>query len=121
MMLMIERFMALAMSFVRMPPDAPTRAPEMMSTGLSSTNPAIAAAVPVKEFRREMTTGMSAPPIGRTMVTPKVSAAATTTSRTSAETVLSSVIVPAAPSTSTTSPRTAISARPAVSARPPGG
>ena len=48
----------------------------MMSTGLSMTKPAIATAVPVNEFRREMTTGMSAPPIGRTIVTPNTRAAA---------------------------------------------
>ena len=75
MMFMIERFMASAMSLVRMPPEAPTRAPAMIRTGLSSTKPDIAAAVPVNEFSSEMTTGMSAPPMGSTMVTPKVHAA----------------------------------------------
>ena len=53
----------------------------MMRTGLPMTKPAIAAAVPVNEFRRLMTTGMSAPPIGRTIVTPKMRPAATTTPR----------------------------------------
>ena len=48
----------------------------MISTSLPSTNPAIATAVPVNELRSEMTTGMSAPPIGRTIVTPKIRAAA---------------------------------------------
>ena len=52
----------------------------MIRTGLPSTNPAIAAAVPVNELRRLMTTGMSAPPIGRTIVTPKISPASTITS-----------------------------------------
>ena len=52
MMLMTERFMASAMSLVRIAPDAPTRAPAMIRTGLSMTKPAIAAAVPVNEFRR---------------------------------------------------------------------
>ncbi len=75
MMFRIDRFIASAMSFVRMPPEAPTRAPAMMSTGLLIAKPAIAAAVPVKALRSEMTTGMSAPPIGRTIVTPKTSAA----------------------------------------------
>jgi hypothetical protein len=37
----------------------------------SSTKPADAAARPVNAFRSEMTTGMSAPPIGRTSRTPK--------------------------------------------------
>ena len=44
MMFMSERFMASAMSLVRMPPAAPTRAPAMMSSGDSSTKPDIAAA-----------------------------------------------------------------------------
>ena len=52
----------------------------MMSSGLSSTKPDIAAAVPVNEFSRLMTTGMSAPPIGRTIVTPNVSEAPRMTS-----------------------------------------
>ena len=77
MMFRIERFMASAMSLVRMAPEAPTRAPAMISTGLPITKPAIAAAVPVNEFRRLMTTGMSAPPMGSTMVTPKITAATT--------------------------------------------
>ena len=82
MMLITERFIASAMSLVRIAPEAPTRAPAMIRTGLSRTKPAIATAVPVKLFRRLMTTGMSAPPIGRVIVTPKTSAAARITSMT---------------------------------------
>ena len=52
MMLITERFMASAMSLVRIAPDAPTRAPAMIRTGLSMTKPAIATAVPVKLFSR---------------------------------------------------------------------
>jgi len=73
---MTDRFVASAMSLVRMAPDAPTRAPAMMRTGLLRTKPAIATAVPVNELSRLMTTGMSAPPIGSVMVTPKTRAAA---------------------------------------------
>ena len=51
----------------------------MIRTGLPSTKPAIAAAVPVNEFSRLMTTGMSAPPMGRTIVIPKIRPARTTT------------------------------------------
>ena len=80
MMFMTDRFIASAMSLVRIAPEAPTRAPAMISTGLSITKPAIATAVPVNEFSSEMTTGMSAPPIGRVIVTPKISAAARMTS-----------------------------------------
>ena len=75
MMLAIERFMASAMSLVRIAPEAPTSAPAMISTGLLMTKPAIAAAVPVNELSSEMTTGMSAPPMGSTSVMPKTSAA----------------------------------------------
>ena len=81
MMFRIERFMASAMSLVRMPPEAPTRAPAMIRTGLPMTKPAIAAAVPVNELSSEMTTGMSAPPMGSTIVTPKSSPARTTAPR----------------------------------------
>src|SRR5690606_17362268 len=70
-----ERFMASHMIFVRMMPDAPTSAPLTMSTLLPSTNPVIAAAMPENEFSSEMTTGMSAPPIGMTNSTPMTSAA----------------------------------------------
>ena len=52
----------------------------MMSTSLPMTKPAIATAVPVKLLSSEMTTGMSAPPIGRVIVTPKTRAAARMTS-----------------------------------------
>ena len=76
----MERFMALAMSRVRIAPEAPTRAPATMRTTLPTTKPAIATAVPVKALRSEMTTGMSAPPIGRTIVTPKIRAQASAAS-----------------------------------------
>ena len=71
-----DRFMASAMSLVRIAPEAPTSAPAMIRTSLPMTKPAIATAVPVKLLSRLMTTGMSAPPIGRTIVTPKISDAA---------------------------------------------
>lgn len=48
----------------------------MMSTLESSTNPAIATAKPVNALSSEITTGISAPPIGSTIVTPKINAAA---------------------------------------------
>ena len=78
MMLTTERFMASAMSLVRMLPDAPTSAPAMVSVAFCSTKPAIATAVPVNAFNSEMTTGMSAPPMGRTMRMPSPSAATVT-------------------------------------------
>ena len=75
MMLRIDRFIASAISLVRMPPDAPTSAPAMISAQLPMTKPAIATAVPVNAFSSEITTGMSAPPIGITIETPKISEA----------------------------------------------
>ncbi len=78
MMFGIERFIASAISLVRMPPEAPTSAPAMISAQFPMTNPAIATAVPVNAFSSEMTTGMSAPPIGITIETPNISAATMT-------------------------------------------
>ena len=77
MMLASDRFIASAISLVKMPPDAPTRAPATISAQLPMTKPAIATAVPVNAFSSEMTTGMSAPPIGSTIMTPNASAAST--------------------------------------------
>src|SRR5438309_2126691 len=71
MVLNTDRFIASAISFVRIAPDAPTRAPAMIRTSLPSTKPAIAMAVPVKLLSRLMTTGIAAPPIGSTIVSPK--------------------------------------------------
>src|SRR3984885_1701245 len=78
MMLLSDRFMASAMSLVRMLPDAPTSAPAMISAQLPMTKPAIATAVPVNAFSSEITTGMSAPPMGITMSTPNTRDATTT-------------------------------------------
>ena len=78
-MLSSDLFIATAISLVRMPPAAPTSAPAMISGVLPITNPAIATAVPVHAFRSEMTTGMSAPPIGRVISTPSASAATVST------------------------------------------
>ena len=71
----MDRFIASAISLVRIPPDAPTSAPAMISAQLPMTNPAMATAVPVNAFSSEITTGMSAPPIGITIDTPNASAA----------------------------------------------
>src|SRR5918998_1175937 len=60
----IERFMASAICLVRMEPEAPTSMPATMSAVLSSATPAAAALRPVKALSVEITTGMSAPPIG---------------------------------------------------------
>ena len=53
----------------------------MISALLSSTKPVAAAARPVNAFSSEITTGMSAPPIGSTTATPKTSATAISSAR----------------------------------------
>src|SRR6516162_7772607 len=50
MMLASDRFIASAISLVRMLPDAPTSAPATISAQFPMTNPAIATAVPVNAF-----------------------------------------------------------------------
>jgi hypothetical protein len=87
---------------------------------LPITKPAIAAAVPVSALRRLMTTGMSAPPIGRTIVTPKTNPAATIRARTTSVTVELNANVPAAPRIRTTVPTIATRATAIVRIWPPG-
>jgi hypothetical protein len=58
------------MIFVKINPDAPTRAPEIIRALLFNTKPVDAAAMPEYEFNKEITTGMSAPPIGIVSVIP---------------------------------------------------
>ena len=70
-----ERFIATAIMFVRIEPDAPTRVPATISAVLSSAIPVIAADTPVNALSSEMTTGMSAPPIGSTTMFPSTAAA----------------------------------------------
>ncbi len=65
-----DRFIALHISTVRMVPADPTRIPPVSIAWLLYRNPPIAAATPVKLFRSDITTGMSAPPIGITKRTP---------------------------------------------------
>ena len=54
------------MIIVKISPLAPTNHPATMSTLLSNNKPANAAAIPESELRREITTGISPPPIGIT-------------------------------------------------------
>ena len=62
--------MALHISTVNKVPAAPTKIPPVNITLLLYKNPPQAAATPVNEFNNEMTTGISAPPIGSTNSTP---------------------------------------------------
>ena len=72
----IERFIALPISIVSRVPEAPTSMPLTIRTLFSSSKPPTATARPVNAFRSEITTGMSAPPIGSTKRTPKSGGAA---------------------------------------------
>ncbi|MEI2700935.1 MAG: hypothetical protein V9E83_00870 [Baekduia sp.] len=72
----IERFIATAICCVRIVPDAPTIMPATISAVLLRAIPAAAAERPVKAFSSEITTGMSAPPIGNTSNRPKIAASA---------------------------------------------
>ena len=55
---------------VRISPAAPTIEPAIMRTLFPITKPVKAAAIPDREFSRLTTTGISAPPMGRTKRTP---------------------------------------------------
>jgi hypothetical protein len=62
--------MALHMSRVKNEPAAPTSVPAMIMDMLCMAKPVTAAARPVQELSTEITTGMSAPPMGSTCRTP---------------------------------------------------
>ncbi len=70
-----ERFIALAIRLVRIVPEAPTIIPATIIAVLFSAIPVAAAERPVKAFSSEITTGMSAPPIGNTTMLPRIAAA----------------------------------------------
>ncbi len=70
----MERFIATAIRLVRIEPDAPTIMPATIIAVLFSAKPAAAADNPVSALSSEMTTGMSAPPIGNTTNRPMIPA-----------------------------------------------
>src|SRR6202171_2475068 len=70
----IDRFIALAIRLVRIVPEAPTIMPATIIAVLSSASPVAAAESPVSALSSEITTGMSAPPIGSTTITPSTAA-----------------------------------------------
>ena len=55
-------------------PEAPTSVPATIKAKLLSVNPLAATARPVNALSSEMTTGISAPPIGSTNATPRTRA-----------------------------------------------
>ena len=72
------RFMALHIKMVNNVPAAPTSIPPVSIAWLLYIKPPQAAATPVKELRSDITTGISAPPIGITNKTPYTNARAST-------------------------------------------
>ena len=58
------------MSSVSSVPEEPTSVPATIIERLLMAKPSAATARPVKELSSEMTTGMSAPPMGMTIATP---------------------------------------------------
>src|SRR3990167_5827101 len=70
-MLASDRFIALDMRAVKIKPAAPTSEPAIISTLLLSTQPWPAAASPEYALSNEITTGISAPPIGITSMIPR--------------------------------------------------
>src|SRR4029079_15915760 len=72
---MNERFIPLHMMYERIAPEEPTSAPVMISAELPSVKPMPAAGHPEYEVSIEITTRMSAPPIGTMISTPNRNAA----------------------------------------------
>ena len=62
-----------------MAPEEPTNEPATINIELFNEKPIPAAAQPEYEFNMETTTGMSAPPIGMMIKTPKMNAITTIT------------------------------------------
>ena len=64
--------MALAIMIVKINPLAPTSDPATISTLFSNNKPAKAAAIPDSELSKDITTGISPPPIGITNPMPAI-------------------------------------------------
>ena len=74
----MDRFIAVAIRLVKIEPDAPTIMPATIIAVLFNAKPAAAADNPVIALSSEITTGMSAPPIGSTTNNPMMPAAIST-------------------------------------------
>ena len=72
-MLGSDRPMAWLIIRVSSVPEAPTSVPATISSVLLRVKPDAATARPVKAFNSEMSTGVSAPPMGRTKIAPRTS------------------------------------------------
>ena len=67
-----DRFIPLHIIFVNIIPLAPTKAPDTINKLFKITKPAAHAANPEQLFNKEITTGISAAPMGRTNITPNI-------------------------------------------------
>ncbi len=114
----IERFMAWAMRFVRIEPDAPTIMPATISAVLLSAMPAAAADRPVNALSSEITTGMSAPPIGSTIRLPSAAAAISRTIMSSSLSLPEAIATAHATATASSARFTNCCARPIEIGRP---
>src|SRR5262245_46373849 len=72
--LVMDRFIALHIRMERMKPEKPSSVPAMINTLLERTKPVAAEERPAYELSRDITTGISAEPIGMTSNTPKTNA-----------------------------------------------
>ena len=114
----IERFIATAIRFVRIEPDAPTIMPATISAGLFSATPVAAADSPVAAFSIEITTGISAPPIGSTMALPSSAAHSSMRMKISCECEPATMITPSAIAIAASAKLTGCWAAPSVIGRP---
>ena len=70
--------MPLHIILVKISPEAPTKDPLIINPLFPIKNPVAVAAMPEYEFSNEITTGISAPPIGTTKPIPNMKDNATT-------------------------------------------
>ena len=102
----IERFIARLIISVSKVPEAPTSMPATIRTLFCSSKPPAATARPVKAFSSEITTGMSAPPIGSTNRTPNSSDAPISTQSSHSSWTPATSAIPAASAATTMAPLT---------------
>src|SRR3954451_10973427 len=108
----IVRFMATAIWLVNSVPDAPTIIPATINDVLFSATPVAAADRPVNALRVEITTGMSAPPIGNTKKLPTSAAETSSSSIQNSPSAPATIAAPQPTATASSSPLTSVWAGP---------
>ncbi len=114
-----ERFIAAAICWVSSVPEAPTSMPATIRALLSRATPVAAADRPVKALKSEMTTGMSAPPIGSTSRMPSTAALTRRAMKTSSPSTPATIAAPAPAAARPTRTLSGVWSRPAVIGLPP--